>query len=103
MSRDVDFTDAESFVADMDADADRIDGGIVRVEIAMQAQNDGVSDVFVRAGFLVEGSRRQLVLNCGEHWKPRGGGGIDNANKAVSELAERINGRGLEMRAGGFV
>lgn len=102
MSRDVEFTSVEAFLADLDEDADLV-ADVVRVEIVTQKQNEGVSDVFVRAGFVVGESRRQLVLHCGEEWKPSGGGGREQAEQVVAELTERVKQRNIEVRAGGFV
>ena len=102
MSRDVEFSSVEAFLADLDEDADLI-ADVVRVEIVTQKVNEGVSDVFVRAGFVVDSSRRQLVLHCGEEWKPSGGGGREQAEKVVSDLTKRVKERSIEVRAGGFV
>ena len=105
-SRDVDFTSPDGFLGDLALDREKVECNVVRIEVAVQQRNQGVCDVFLKAGFLVDGSRRQLIQGCGEAVVTRGdmaGDGMENAAALLAELTAKIEHMGFQVREGGFV
>lgn len=102
MSRDVEFNSLQDFLTELALDAQKVDDKQVRCCVATQPQNEGVSDVFVRAGFMVNGNRMHVAEKCGELWAGDRGE-HHNAGELTAAIADTCRELGLELRGGEFV
>jgi len=79
----------------------KVETEYVRVTAKEQAVNDGVSELFLRAGFLVGEDLNELTQCCGETWK-----GNSEAEMKYEACEIVINDvckeKGIEVRGGEY-
>jgi len=92
-----------SDVADFLDELNKADTKLVRVTGKQNAINNGVSELFLRAGFLVGENLNELTQYCGETFQGNHSTGMLDQYKAVeSEIREACKAQGVEVRGGEY-
>ena len=91
------FSDVAEFLDELR----KVETEIVRVTPKQQAINNGVSELFLRAGFLVNEDLNELTQSCGEAWT-----GSDEASRQYDTceavISNACNEKGIEVRGGEY-
>lgn len=84
----IEFDNLEAFLDEIKAElADTEVSHCVRVTAETQDVNNGVTQVFLKAGFLPNDTLRELRLYCGEDWA---GGGADGSRE-FKQLLDQLD------------
>ncbi len=103
----VSFSEVEEFLADLAADRGKVQ--CARIEYVLQEVNDGLTQVFVKCGFMVkdgdEHELRELQYHCGDDKcsDVNGSGeGTVQSQDLMKYLRERIEALEVEVRGGSY-
>ncbi len=95
----VNFIEMPDFLNELE----RVETLLVRITPKQQAVNNGVSEMFLRAGFVAGGDLNELTQHCGETYQGDQSNEMQDQYKAFGdEIREFCKAKGIEDRGGEY-